>query len=195
VVLTRLRVRSFWPYLLIGGSLSWVGFAASGLHPALALLPVVPFFPHAARNLNFVTDPAHGPHDSPRHFEHVFRIPVQVVLFLFAIVNAGVLLRGYGTGSWAILWGALAGRPIGTLISIGLAVAIGFHLPANVGWRGLTVIAMAASVSFVFALFYATATFALGPVLQELKIGALLTVVAAGLALAAARLLRVGRFA
>jgi NhaA family Na+:H+ antiporter len=195
VVLQRLKVRSFWPHLLIAGSLSWCGFATSGLHPALALLPIVPFFPHAPRSLNLFSDAPHGRHDSPRHFEHVFRVPVQIVVFLFALVNAGVLLRGYGTGSWAVLWGALVGRPIGTLASVGLAVAVGFHLPQGVSWRALIVIAVAASVGFVFALFYATATFPIGPVLQELKIGALLTVVAGAIAAILARLLRVGRFA
>jgi NhaA family Na+:H+ antiporter len=195
VVLWRMRVRSFWPHLLIAGTLSWFGFAWSGLHPALALLPVVPFFPHAARDLNLLTDTPHGPHDSPRHFEHVFREPVQIVLFLFALVNAGVLVRGYGTGTWAVLTGALVGRPIGTLVSVGLAVAAGLHLPAEVNWRALIVVACAASVGFAFALFYATATFAVGPVLTELKTGALLTIGGAVVALAIARLLRVGRFA
>lgn len=195
VALQRLKVRSFWPHLLIAGSLSWWGFATSGLHPALALLPIVPFFPHAARGLNLFTDAPHGPHDSPRHFEHVFRVPVQIVAFLFALVNAGVLLRGYGTGSWAVLWGALVGRPIGTLASVGLAMAVGFHPPQGMSWRVLIVIAVAASVGFVFALFYATATFPIGPVLQELKIGALLTIIAAAVAAILARLLRVGRYA
>ena len=32
-------------YLMIGGLLSWVGFLKSGLHPALALVPIVPFMP------------------------------------------------------------------------------------------------------------------------------------------------------
>jgi NhaA family Na+:H+ antiporter len=191
----QLRLRSFWPHLLIAGTLSWIGFALTGLHPALALLPIVPFFPHAARGLDVFTDDPHGPHDSPRHFEHVFRVPVQLVLLLFALVNAGVLMRGYGTGSWAILWGSLAGRPIGIIASVGLAVATGFHLPHNVGWRGLFVIAAAASIGFVFTLFYATATYAVGNVLQELKTGALLTLLGGVVVFFLARLLRVGRFA
>ena len=34
----RFHVHSFWPYLLIAGSMSWLGFAKAGLHPALGLL-------------------------------------------------------------------------------------------------------------------------------------------------------------
>src|SRR5581483_7246310 len=48
--LRRLRVRSFWPYVTIGGVVSWVAFWRGGLHPALALVPIVPFLPHAARD-------------------------------------------------------------------------------------------------------------------------------------------------
>ena len=54
--LRSLRVRSFWPYLLGAGSVSWFGFFWSGLHPALALVPIIPFMPHAARDPGFFVD-------------------------------------------------------------------------------------------------------------------------------------------
>ena len=193
--MAHMKVRSFWPHLLISGPISWFGFAWSGLHPALALLPIVPFFAHAPRSLNLFQDAPHGAHDSPTHFEHVFRIPVQLVLFLFALVNAGVLASNYGTGSWAVLWGALLGRPLGVILSVWLAVAAGLHLPAGINQRAVIFIAVASSVGFVFALFYATATFSVGPVLNELKTGALLTAAGGAIALGLARLLRIGRFA
>src|SRR4030095_8194215 len=44
-----LRVRSFWPYLLAAGSVSWIGFFWIGLHPALAVGSVMPFFASRAR--------------------------------------------------------------------------------------------------------------------------------------------------
>src|SRR5262249_37809851 len=99
------------------------------------------------------------------------------------------------TGSWSVLWGALLGRPLGIIVTVWIAMAAGLHLPARVSWRTLIVIAFASSVGFVFALFYATATFPVGPVLGELKTGALLTAAGAGIALGIARMLRVGRFA
>jgi len=106
-----------------------------------------------------------------------------------------VILRGYGTGTWAILTAALVGRPLGILAGVGLALALGFHLPRRIGWRELLVIALATSSGFTFALFMATGLIATGPLLAELKLGALSTVVAALIAIGAARLLRVGRFA
>jgi hypothetical protein len=58
----------------------------------------------------------------------------------------------------------------------------------------LIVVSLAASAGFTFALFFATAIMPAGPLLGELKLGALSTAAGALVALAAARLLRVGRF-
>jgi len=43
----------------------------------------------------------------------------------FGLVNAGVLLRGFGTGTWAVLTASLVGRPVGILVAVGIAVAAG----------------------------------------------------------------------
>jgi NhaA family Na+:H+ antiporter len=120
--------------------------------------------------------------------------PVQAVLFLFGLVNAGVLLSGYGTGTWALLTAAVIGKPIGILAAAGLAVALGLHLPLRLHWRDLVVVALATSGGFTFGLFFATAVFPVGPILAELKIGAVATGVGVPLAFAAARALHAGRF-
>jgi hypothetical protein len=59
----------------------------------------------------------------------------------------------------------------------------------------MIVVAFAASCGFTFALFFAAAAIPVGPTLIQAKLGALATVAGTLLALAAARLLRVGRFA
>jgi Na+:H+ antiporter, NhaA family len=128
-------------------------------------------------------------------FDRVWTYPVQVVLFLFALVNAGVMMRGFGTGTKAVAIAALAGKPIGMLAAIGAAAACGLHLPRRVGWRELIVVALTSSIAFTSALFFATAAIPVGPVLAELKVGALLTIAGALVAVAAAALLGVGRFA
>jgi len=187
------HVRTFLPYIVVCGPLAWWGLYLEGLHPALALVPIVPFLPHRPRPIALFAD-ADSP-DSVVHGEHVWNEVAQVTLFFFGLVNAGVILRGYDTGTWAVLAAGLAGRPIGLLLAMGLATALGFHLPRHVGWRGLIVIAIAMSSGFTFALFIATSIVPMGPALAQIKLGALATAVAALLALAAARLLRVGRFA
>jgi len=187
------QVPGFWPYIAIGGTLSWLALYLQGIHPALALLPIVPFLPREPRQRDPFAEPIDD--DPVHHFEHRWTELVQLVLFLFGVVNAGVILRGYGTGTWAILTAALVGRPLGILAGVGLALALGFHLPRRIGWRELLVIALATSSGFTFALFMATGLIATGPLLAELKLGSLSTVVAALIAIGVARLLRVGRFA
>jgi NhaA family Na+:H+ antiporter len=165
-----------------------------GFHPALALVPIVPFLPHTARSLDLFTDKPHGRHDSARHFEHWWQYPVQIVLFLFALSNAGVQVNGYATGTWALLWAALAAKPVGILVSIVLATAFGLSLPARLHWRELIVAATAASTGFTYALFFATSLYPPGPVLNQIKMGALGTAAGVALTFAAAWMLRVGRF-
>ena len=48
IVLRQLGVRSFWPYVFGAGTVSWLALFWGGMHPALALLPIMPFLPHAA---------------------------------------------------------------------------------------------------------------------------------------------------
>lgn len=180
-LMRRLRVRTFWPYVAFCGPVSWAGLYLSGLHPALALLPIVPFLPHEPRRSDPFAEPPDD--DAVHHFEHEWNELVQIVLFLFGLANAGVILRGYDTGTWAVLAAALIGRPVGILAGIGLAVALGLHLPRRVGWRELAVVALASSSGFTFALLFATGSIAPGPVLTQIKLGALLSVVAAPLAI------------
>jgi len=187
-----MKVRAFWPYLVICGTLSWLALWLDGLFPAFALVPIVPFLPHEPRRLDLLADPPDD--DAVHHFEHEWNELVQVVLFLFGLVNGGVLIRGYDTGTWALLLAALVGRPVGILALVGLAVAAGWHLPRGLGWRPLVVAALAASSGFTFALFFASGILSTGPVLAQLTIGALGTAAGSLLAMGGAKLFCVGRF-
>jgi NhaA family Na+:H+ antiporter len=186
------KVRTFLPYLALCGSISWWAFYREGLHPALALVPIVPFLPHEPRKLNPFAEPPDD--DAVHHAEHEWNYLAQVVLFLFGLVNAGVVIRGYDTGTWALLAAEFVGRPVGILAAVALGTLAGLRLPARVGWRELVVIALATSSGFTFALFFASGTLPIGPVLSEIKIGTLSTVAGAVLAVGAAWVLRVGRF-
>jgi Na+/H+ antiporter NhaA len=87
------------------------------------------------------------------------------------------------------------GKPVGLLIGLVFARAIGLHPPLRVGWRDLTVVAFLSTIGFTMALFFASVAIGPGTVLSEVKMGALLTVAGALMALVAARVLKVGRFA
>jgi NhaA family Na+:H+ antiporter len=194
-VLARAGTRSIWLRLVAGGAPLWWGFWWSGLHPALCLVPIVPFLPRAPRAMDLFSDAPQGPHDSSRPVEHALRIPVEMVLALFALVNAGTVVRGLEPGTWAVPVGALVGRPLATVVAVLAAVALGLRLPHRIGWREVVVIALAVSCAFTSGLFFATAVFPLGPVLVQAKVGALTTIAAAVLAVSAAWLLGAGRFA
>jgi NhaA family Na+:H+ antiporter len=191
MVLRARQVRGFWPYLLVSGTLSWFAFYREGVHPALALLPVIPFLPREPRATNPFADPVDN--DEVHHFEHEWNEAAQLILFLFGLVNAGVILKAYDTGTWAILLASLIGRPLGILVGVGLGVALGLHLPRRVGIRELIVIALATSSGFTFALFLATGLLPLGAVLTQIKVGVLATVLGAPMAAAAAYILGVRR--
>jgi Na+:H+ antiporter, NhaA family len=180
--------------LLGPGLLSWCALFLGGVHPALALVPIVPFLPHGRHDDGLFVEAAPQAHDTLTLFERWWRLPVEGVLLLFGLVNAGVSMHGLEAGMWAIPVAAM-GRPIGILAAAGLALAVGLHLPARVGWRELVVVACTASIGLVFALFFAAAVMPPGPVLLEMKMGALVTIVGGVVAFTAARLLHVGRFA
>ena len=189
-VLRRRAHRSFWPYIFGAGVVSWFAFFRGGLHPALALVPIVPFMPHGQRDLGLFVD-AHG-HDPLSHFEHWWKTPVQIILFLFGLVNAGVPVSHTGPGTWIVLASILVGKPVRIVSFTALGVAVGLHRPAGVSRRDVFVVGMAAAIGFTVALFFATAAFPAGQLLDEAKMGALLSFLAAPLAGVAAFALKVG---
>src|SRR5206468_3420482 len=121
----RAHLRTFWPYLLICGPICWWGFVWAGLQPALALMPIVPFVPHSPRNLDLFADTPQSVHTGVTHLEHTLQYPVQVVLFLFALVNSGVVFTYFEPGTWALPLAALVGRPIGVMVAVSAALAGG----------------------------------------------------------------------
>jgi len=194
-ILRRRDVQNFWPYVVAGGSTAWAALFFGGLHPALALVPIVPFMPRADRDPGLFVDAPATAHDTLSEFEHWWKYPVQGILLLFGLVNAGVPLEQTGAGTWLVLTSILVGKPLGILLLTAVAVAAGLALPPRLAWRDLAVAAVTAGIGFTVALFFAVAAFpnARG-LLDEAKMGALLSIAAAPLAIAAAALLKVGRF-
>jgi Na+:H+ antiporter, NhaA family len=193
--LRRARVKSFWPYLAGPGALSWFALYWAGLHPALALVPIIPFVPHAARDPGFFVDATPGSHDTLSRFEIFWRYPGQAALFFFGLVNAGVQFGALEEGTYALPIAVLVGKPIGILFGAGLAVIAGLHLPQRLGWRDLTTIGFMAAIGFSVGLFFSTALLPPGQLRSEINVGALVSVAGLPLALISGWLLGVGRFA
>ena len=189
----RMRVNSFWPYVLVAGALSWCALYFGGFQPAFALVPIVPFLPHARRDPGFFVDAAPGAHDALSRFELWCRHPAQIALFLFGLVNGGVPLKALYLGTWSLPLTMIVARPVGLLVGVGVAVALGLHLPHGVTWRDVVVVGFISTIGFTMALFFATAAVGPGPTLSELKMGALLSVAGAVAAFASAAVLRTGK--
>src|SRR5262249_45628762 len=94
--LRRSGVRNFWAYLIGPGGLSWAALYLGGFHPALALVPIVVFMPHAARDLGLFQSLEAQLPDTLNRFARWWAMPVQLVLLLFGFANAGVPLKQIG---------------------------------------------------------------------------------------------------
>jgi NhaA family Na+:H+ antiporter len=189
--LRQRRVQSFWPYVLGPGALSWAALYTGGFHPALALVPVVPLMPHSRRDFGVFDEREEHLRDTLNRFEHWWATPVQLVLLLFGFANAGVAFEQIGPGTYYVLAGLLIGKPVGIMVFSGLARLAGGQLPPGLRATDLFVVGLVAAIGFTVSLFFATAAFPQGSALAETKMGALLSFVAAPVALAMSRLLRV----
>jgi len=193
--LNRFRVKNYWPYLILGGVCSWLGLHQAHLHPALALVFVVPFMPH--KN----SAPAETVFDQPENrapstllaFEHDWKLIVDFGLFLFGLCNAGVKFSAVGPITAIIFLALLLGKTLGVAGFAYLGNALGFNLPKGVGPKEVFVTGLVAGVGLTVALFVAGEAFA-DPKLQDAaKMGALASSAIGPLAFVAGRVLKIKR--
>lgn len=187
----------FWPYL-IAGALSWYGFQEAGLHPALGLLPIVPTIPHADRAFGIFSAAEQYLTDLLNHIEHILKHPVEVILFFFGLLNAGVEFSSIGAPTWLVLAGLLIGKPVGVTIFGWLAAyPLRLGLPSGMRTADLFVIGCVAAIGFTVSLFIASVAFNSGVQLEGVrvqdaaKMGALFSFAAAIIAIIAGKVLRV----
>ncbi|MDO6588645.1 sodium:proton antiporter [Loktanella sp. D2R18] len=188
---------SFWPYL-VAAAASWYGFQEAGIHPALGLLPIVPTIPHADRAFGIFAEAEQYLTDLLNHIEHLLKHPVEVVLFFFGLLNAGVEFSSIGSPTWLVLAGLLIGKPVGILLFGWFAARpLGLGLPEGMRIIDLVVIGCVAAIGFTVSLFIAAVAFdsavMLGdvPVQDAAKMGALFSFFAAVVSLAAGKLAKV----
>jgi len=182
---------SFWPYA-VAGAISWYAFVKSGLHPALGLLPIVLTIPHADRAFGFFSEAETYLTDLLNVMEHALKHPVEIVLFFFGLLNAGVELGSIGDATWLVLAGLIIGKPVGILL-FGWVAAVPLKLGMPQGMRivDLIVVGLVAAIGFTVSLFIASVAFDSGPVQDAAKMGALFSFIAAVLAIIAGKLTKV----
>ncbi len=197
----KLKLQSFWWYLLIPGAMSWFAFYKAGVHPALGLIPIIPCMPHAGTDLGIFAIKELHRDDTLNAFEHWMKDPVEIILGLFGLMNAGVGFSASGTGTWMVLAGLLIGKPVGITLFTWIAQK-GFKLevPGGMSYRHIVTLGMIAGIGFTVALFVSTAAFPIPPTgdptyadklatLDSVKMGALASFGAAVLAFIIAKAL------
>ncbi|MCX8998241.1 Na+/H+ antiporter NhaA [Rhizobiaceae bacterium BDR2-2] len=187
------RRLSFWPYL-IAAAASWYGFQEAGIHPALGLLPIIPAIPHAETDFGFFAEEERYQTDLLNRIEHALKAPVQIVLLLFGLANAGVEFSAMDDVTWLVLGGLIVGKPLGiTLMGWIAARPLGFGLPEGMRLADLPVIGCVAAIGFTVALFVAGVAFPPGAEQDAAKMGALFSFGAAAIAIVAGRIFAVRR--
>jgi len=176
--LRRFRVHSFWAYLLVPGVMSWFAFYKAGIHPALGLVPIIPALPHAKTDLGLFAREELNRDDTLNEFEHWWKDPVELILGLFGLANAGVAFSAVGAGTWAVLAGLIIGKPLGITLFTWLAQKLfRLEIPGGMTYRHVVTLGMVAAIGFTVALFVSTAAFGGGKapveVLDSVKMGAL----------------------
>lgn len=192
-LLQRQKVTSFWPYVLLAGGLSWYGLLSAHLHPALALVPVVPFMPNRGRDEGLFVERGRDYPDTLNQFEHFFKGPVDFGLFAFGLANAGVAFSSVGPATWAVAGALIVGKTVGiTGFSLAAHIA-GFSLPEGMNVKTLTLAGLVAGIGLTVALFVAGVAYTDETLIGSAKMGALISSLAAPLALVAGKVLSVNR--
>ncbi len=193
------KVSTWIPYVAIGGVFCWWGLYSAHLHPALALVFVVPFIPGPNVDLGLFQE-YKSKEDREQHnnsplekFEHSTRGIVDYGLFFFAFANAGVSMGGMSGLTWIILASLIAGKALGITLCSLVADKLGFKLPEGMNVRHLVVTSVIAGLGLTVALFVSGQAFAEPGTQGAAKMGALLSVLAAPVALAIAMLFKVSK--
>ncbi len=190
IVMKKRGVNDFRAYLLGPGVLSWVGLYLAHLHPALALVPIVPCMPREERDEGLFAEQMHAsPPDALNQFAGFFKLPVTFGLFFFGLANAGVPFANVGNATWGVFLSLLLGKTFGVFTFSTVATKLGFDLPAGMNYRSLFAAGVTAGLGLTVALFVAGVAFA-DPALQgAAKMGALMSAIIAPVAILTARLL------
>ena len=192
-LLRRRNAATYWPYLLLGGTLSWFGLFKAHVHPALALVFIVPFLPHARREHKHLFE------EDPRDltplamFEHEWKVVVDFGLFMFGLANAGVEFAAIGIPTGLVLASLAIGKTCG-IFSMGLlGRRLGYPLPSQVGKKELLLVGLIGGLGLTVALFVAGEAFT-DPLIQgAAKMGALFSGGCGILAIVVGRVMRVRR--
>jgi len=190
-LLRRFKVFNYWPYILVGGGLSWFGLHGAHLHPALALVPIIPFLPHETREKEHLFEIDEEEHSPLTQFEHEWKVFIDFGLFFFGLANAGVEFSEIGVPTWLVFAGLALGKTCGIFLLGNIGRLVGFPLPDGMGTKELFVAGVVAALGLTVALFVASAAFVDLEIQGAAKMGALFSGFMAIIAIILGRMVRI----
>ena len=146
----RVHARAYlaWPWVALG-LVTWVAVAASGLPPALGLLPLLPAMPPASRSFGlfaqaegFLTDPAN-------RLAQILRPASVAILFLFGLTHGALDFAALAPTTWITLGALWIGKPLGLALGLFVALRV-LKLPRPRGLDTMDLIAIAGLASIGF---------------------------------------------
>jgi len=158
LVLNKLSVKLFSPYLLLG-LLMWFFTYKSGIHATIAGVLLASTIPHKIKNQSFslLEKVEHG----------ISPYVAFLIMPLFAFANAGVNLEGLSLSSLmspvplGILCGLFIGKQIGVLAFSYVSIKFKFaEPPNNSSWLSLYGVSVLTGIGFTMSLFVGNLAFA-----------------------------------
>lgn len=190
-IFRRLKINNYWPYIIVGGSLSWIGLYMAHIHPALALVFIIPFLPHTNYEKKHLFEEDLDEHSPLSQFEHEWKAFVDFGLFIFALTNAGVQFSEIGSVTWIIFFSLLLGKMFGITLFSWFGEKAGFPLPEGMTYKDIIVVGAIAGIGLTVALFIAGVAFTDPSIQGAAKMGALLSIFIALIAYILAKIFRI----
>ena len=149
-------VKRMTPYL-IGGFLLWYLMLQSGVHATIAGVLAAFTIPFSSEEEN-----------SPSHtLEHLLHKPSAfIILPIFALANTGIIIGSdwfqslSESNSLGIIFGLVAGKPIGVTLACFIVVALGVcRLPLDLNWKHVFGAGLLGGIGFTMSIFITNLAF------------------------------------
>ena len=141
---------------------------------------MIPTITHAVIDFGIFAREEKHQTDLLNEIEHGLKMPVEFILLLFGLMNAGVAFSAVGDATWLVLAGLFIGKPFGIFIFGWVAAKpLNFGLPQGMTYADIFVLGAVAAIGFTVSLFVASVAFSPGDVQDAAKMGALLSFFAA----------------
>lgn len=190
-LLNKKNVMSYWPYIIFGGTLSWLGLYLAHIHAALALVFIMPFLPRKQVETAGLFEATPIANSTLENFEQEFKTFVDFGLLAFGLTNAGVKLSDINQVTWFVYIALLVGKTGGIYITSYLATLFKFPLPKGMNKKDLFIAGIISSLGLTVALFLAGTAFADTQLQGAAKMGALFSASSFIIAYIASRLLKI----